>query len=328
MHVLANISVKPSGNYITQQLIPFFSDFTLLFMVVSAFSMCCGYYVRIKSGGITPNNFYRKRYLRILPYFAMLCLLDFVLEPNLDTLYQVFANLTLCFNLLPQAHISVIGVGWFLGLIFLFYMLFPFFVFIIDNKRRAWLGLGIALLLVFIGMNGQFVGRMTRTNIIFCAPFFILGGIVYLYRKRISEFGKSHSLVCVSITVILTICYFIFRDIAGGFASYVAEVLLFVLWLIYAIGAKDIVLKNKIVNYLSGISMEIYLAHMVLFRIVEKIHVEKYIFQADCLYIVTCLLTIIGVICFAHVMKYMVLNRILSRISKINRLFDSAPLNE
>lgn len=48
MHILANISVKPSENYCTQTLIPFFTDFTLLFMLVSAFSMCCGYYQRIK----------------------------------------------------------------------------------------------------------------------------------------------------------------------------------------------------------------------------------------------------------------------------------------
>lgn len=44
MHVLANIRVKPSENYLTGELIPFFTDFTLLFMVVSGFSLCCGYY--------------------------------------------------------------------------------------------------------------------------------------------------------------------------------------------------------------------------------------------------------------------------------------------
>lgn len=247
----------------------------------------------------------------------MLCLLDFAVEPNLDTFYQVFANLTLCFNLLPQANISVIGVGWFLSVIFLFYMLFPFFVFMIDSKRRTWLSLVIALAFVFVGMNGQFVeGEMTRKNIVFCAPLFILGGLVFLYRKRISGFGKSHSLICIFTTVVLTICYFVFRKLLVGFPAYVVEVMLFALWLAYAVGAKDIVLKNKVVKYLSGISMEIYLAHMVLFRVVEKVHVERFIHQADLLYIVTCLVTIIGVICFAHVMKYMVLNRILARICK------------
>ena len=49
MHVLSNIGVKPSDNYLTEKLIPWFTDFTLMFMVVSGFilrdlllmAMCC-----------------------------------------------------------------------------------------------------------------------------------------------------------------------------------------------------------------------------------------------------------------------------------------------
>ena len=40
MHVLSNITLKPSENYLTLKLIPFFTDFTLLFMIVSGFSLC------------------------------------------------------------------------------------------------------------------------------------------------------------------------------------------------------------------------------------------------------------------------------------------------
>lgn len=89
---------------------------------------------------------------------------------------------------------------------------------------------------------------------------------------------------------------------------------MFTLWLLYAIGSTDLVLNNKIVKYLSTISMEIYLAHMVIYRVVEKIHIENYIQQNDILYIVTALLTIVGVICFAHVMKFYIVNKIIDRI--------------
>ncbi|WP_158223266.1 hypothetical protein [Fibrobacter sp. UWS1] len=47
------------------------------------------------------------------------------MKPSISELYQAFADLTLAFNLLPNPDISVIGVGWFLGLVFLFYMIFP-----------------------------------------------------------------------------------------------------------------------------------------------------------------------------------------------------------
>ena len=57
MHVQANLMIKPSDNILTCNVIPWFTNFTLLFMIISAFSMCCGYYERIKSGAITPAKF-------------------------------------------------------------------------------------------------------------------------------------------------------------------------------------------------------------------------------------------------------------------------------
>ncbi len=318
MHVLSNIPVKPTRNFVTESLIPFFSDFVLLFMVVSGFSLCCGYYKRIKEGIMTPDAFYKKRYLRILPFFAFLCLLDFSLEPGMETFYQVYANVTLCFGLLPDHNITVIGLGWFLGIVFLFYMLFPFFVFLLNNRRRAWLMLLAALFFVFTAMNGNFVkGDMGRGNFIFCAPLFLSGGIVYLYREEIACFIRRNSVVCPLATVALTICWFCFKDmIESRYAAYFAELCLFVLWLVYAIGSSGHLLNNRMAKYLSGISMEIYLAHMVIFRIVEKAHLENFIHQCDLLYIVTSLLTICGVVCFAHIMKYYIFDRIESRLGK------------
>lgn len=70
MHILANIKIKPSANYITEHLIPFFTDFTLLFMMVSGFSLCCGYYQKIKDGTITPKQFLQET---LFTNFTFLC---------------------------------------------------------------------------------------------------------------------------------------------------------------------------------------------------------------------------------------------------------------
>lgn len=48
MHVLTNIGTKPPSNCIIT-IISYAGNFTLLFMIVSAFSMCCGYYTKFKS---------------------------------------------------------------------------------------------------------------------------------------------------------------------------------------------------------------------------------------------------------------------------------------
>ena len=62
--------------------------------------------------------------------------------------------------------------------------------------------------------------------------------------------------------------------------------------------------------------MEIYLSHMLVYRAVERLHLENFITQHDPLYIVTSLLTIAGVICFAHVMKYKVLQLVVKRVER------------
>lgn len=149
MHVLANIKSGRLTYEPTNVIIKSFTDFVFLFFIISAFAMCCGYYDRIKNGSIKANDFYKKRYKRIWPYFALLCLLGLAFDRTIGGVWQTFADLTLCFNLLPNPDIKIIGVGWFIGLIFLFYIMFPFFVFLIDNKKRAWIVLLIAKLSIF-----------------------------------------------------------------------------------------------------------------------------------------------------------------------------------
>ena len=88
------------------------------------------------------------------------------------------------------------------------------------------------------------------------------------------------------------------------------DLLVFAAWLMYAIGSKDIVLNNRVVKYLSGISMEIYLCHMMFYRVSSMLHLERSIHNNDMLYVATCLTTLIGAICFSHVIKYYVFTSI------------------
>lgn len=88
------------------------------------------------------------------------------------------------------------------------------------------------------------------------------------------------------------------------------DLLVFAAWLTYAIGSKDIVLNNGGAKYLSGISMEIYLCHMMFYRVSSMLHLERFIHNNDMLYVATCLTTLIGAICFSHVIKYYVFTSI------------------
>lgn len=195
MHFLANIKCGPLSWNPANGIIEFFTNYVYLFFMVSAFSMCCGYYERVKNGQVSMNEFYAKRYKRIWPYFALLCLIGLAFDHTIGGVWQTFADLTLCFNLLPNPDIQIIGVGWFLGLVFLFYIMFPFFTFLINSKKRAWFVLAVAIVFHFIGrfyfFKEPFVDfEVGRHNMIFSMPYFLVGGIIFLYRNELKTVGR------------------------------------------------------------------------------------------------------------------------------------------
>lgn len=200
MHLAANTDYSITG-FFYNSMIPSFTNFVYLFMTVSAFGMCCGYYHKILNNQINLSDFYAKRFKKILPFFALLVLIDVFLSPSLDAIYEAFADLTLLFGLLPNAgNISVIGVGWFLGLIFVFYICFPFYCVLIKNKKRAWIVFFLSLIFNYICSVYFDVGR---TNILYSSCYLIEGGLIYLYRTNIRSLNQWILLVTVLFSVVL-----------------------------------------------------------------------------------------------------------------------------
>lgn len=292
MHMEANNHYKISG-FVYEKMIPSFTNFVFLFMAVSAFGMCCGYYERVMNHTISFSDFYGKRFKKILPFFGILVLLDVIMSPSLDSLYEAFADLTLLFGFLPKAgDITVIGVGWFLGLIFVFYLCFPFFCVLLETKRRAWTAFVISLVYNFVCAE---YFDVNRTNILYSACFFLAGGLVYLYRDEIE---KLNHWIALSLLCAAAVLYYI---IGGGA---MACLLVASLFLIYAISdQKSRLLENRITGFFSGISMEIYLSHMVIFRVIERLGWNRFFGNGWLQYVITVILVLAGASVFAVVMQ-------------------------
>lgn len=331
MHVQANVPVRPEGGFLYDTFIPSLTHFVYLFIVISAFGLCCGYYDKFKVGAIKPNEFYLKRYKRLLPFFALLVFIDTVVPhaPNkyeleqmaagsmvtgftaiLHSLYDAFAELTLAFNLLPNPS-PPIGVAWFLGLIFLFYMIFPFFVFMMDNKRRAWISLGLCYLFSFMAVDyfltDKFINwEMTRHSIVYDAPFLGLGGVIFLYKDKVKEIVSHYKWIALFVCLGLTSIYWFVPQSNGGFAFVVVMSVITASWLCYAMGTNGIILNNRITKYLSSISLEIYLCHMACYRAVGFLHLPNFVDNLYLVYWLSCLLTILFAIVFSHVVKFYV----------------------
>lgn len=316
MHFLANIKSGQLSWMPANHVIGFFTNFVYLFFMVSAFSMCCGYYERVKSGQVSMNDFYKKRYKRIWPYYAILCMIALAFDHTIGGVWQTFADLTLCFNLLPNPDIQIIGVGWFLGLVFLFYIMFPFFTFLINSKKRAWFVLAVAIVFHFIGRSYFFKEpfvdfEVGRHNMIFSMPYFLVGGIIYLYRNELKTVGGQFHRLLFLICMVASIFEFLKPEFIDEFMYLIV---LFGLWMVYAISGEWKWLSNKVVKYLSGISMEIYLSHMVLFRLTEKMGLDHITENSDLNYIMATVVTLVMTICFCHVVKYNILPRVMGCI--------------
>lgn len=296
MHMQANNNYEISG-FVYNKVIPSFTNFVFLFMTVSAFGMCCGYYQRMLESKLNLADFYSKRFKKILPFFSTLVLLDVVMSPSLDALCEAFADLTLLFGFLPDAgNITVIGVGWFLGLVFVFYICFPFFCVLIQNKRRAWMAFAVSLIYNFICSRHFNVGR---SNILYSSCYFLVGGLIYLYRDEIRKLNRWFGLGITAISVVL---YYSVGANTGTLFLVSATLLSYAI--ICAGGyQKSIVLENRITKFISGISMEIYLSHMVIFRIVERSGLNSLFGNGWLWYTVTVILVLTGAIIFATVMQ-------------------------
>lgn len=323
MHVLANagISGLPAG-FVFDALIPWFTDFTLLFMILSGFSLSCGYFTRIQSGAITPAKFYRRRIERILPFFALMAIAETAVTFSSESLMELYADLTLCFGLLPEADIEIIGVGWFIGVVMVYYMIYPFVVALQSSRRSSWLTMMAVTVLVAMGCFYSFnrdipEPLLTRADILYCLPLFLAGGLLFHYRKAVALASRQHPFLWAVLAVGATVLFFLFPVYRlGQFQRLASDGLLFTLWTMAVLGIRPAWLAGKSVRWLAAISLEIYLCHMPCFRILQKIGVTEWFDNPVEAYFLTLSLTLLMAVITAYVGKFHIVNPLLKLISE------------
>lgn len=305
MHVQTNANYELDG-FFFNEFVGSLTNLVFLFMVISGFGMCCGYYTRMVNGQIDIVDFYKKRYKKILPFFALLCLIDFVMSPSLSALYEVFANITLCFGLIPNANITVIGVGWFIGTVFAFYFLFPFFCFLLANKKRAWIAFCSSILMNLLCV---YYFGVSRKSIAYSFVYFMLGGMIYLYRNKL----KDSNITRVLLLAVMLIAAIVYYNVG---MNIIVMLLLNGVMLLYgmAVSEKNI-LNAKILQLLGGISFEVYLCHMIVFRVIEKLGLLRLLSNDYLNYLIVYILVVAGAVVFASCGKWFI-NKIITVIER------------
>lgn len=193
----------------------------------------------------------------------------------------------------------MIGVGWFLGLIFVFYISFPFFCVLCKNKISAWITFGISIIYNYVCSNYFKIGR---SNILYSACFFLAGGLIYLYRDEICKFNRWIVLAMAAIFV----CIYYVSGCNIMMCLLVSAVL--VIYAVVSPGGG--ILENRITSFFSSISMEIYLSHMFIFRIIEILKLNTFLGDGWIQYILTTIIVISGTAVFSVAMQ-----KLLAKIS-------------
>lgn len=315
MHIQANTKYHLEGNFAFKRFIPSLTCLVYLFLMISGFGMCVGYLSKFQSGAVDLEAFYKKRYVKILPFFGLLLLIGLVMEHSISTVYEISIEILILHGLLPNNAVSVIGVCWTLGVIFLFYLLFPAFSVLMKSKKRAWVGLVISLWIVFVCdhyfFSDYFVTESFTPshNFLYCLPMFIGGGIVYLYQDRIKSICERYSRLILGGCIAISIIWY-FIPYESKTILYVGTLMIYCLWLSYAIGSNSKFLSSKPMRFISSISMEMYLAQMVVFRVIERLHL-LYLFGDTGIggwisFIFAFMLTVLGLIVFIECYKIIV----------------------
>ena len=136
-----------------------------------------------------------------------------------------------------------------------------------------------------------------------------------MYRSEIKQIVSKYKIITVMGMFLITILYYFIPD---GFFT-IKTLILFAFWMLVAIGINNCALNNKFLKFISTISMEIYLSHMLIFRIVEKLKLTNLFTNDYVSYLFTTVLVITVTILFAKIFK--VSFEIL--INKINAIRDA-----
>lgn len=203
---------------------------------------------------------------------------------TLESVYEAIIELTLTFGLLPNNKLSVIGVGWTLGVIFVFYFMFPFFVYILSSKQRAWFSLIISFIITYLCeiyfFSEKFVVNnfLNRQSFLYCVPFFMAGGLIYLYRETIVANITKYRIPFFICCCFATVLYYV---IPSGYDLFRIplwkELILYTIWLCYIISVESKIFNNRFMHFFGNISLEMYLAHMVIFRGLQKLKLDRII---------------------------------------------------
>lgn len=139
------------------------------------------------------------------------------------------------------------------------------------------------------------------------------GGLIYLYRDELKRL-KNNRIVAVIILAITASAYYFLSQNDLVMAVFSVAIIIFAITTDGKLG------ENKLIKKLSSISFEVYLSHMMIYRVLEKVKITR-IFGVNAFsYGMTAILTLAGAIVFSSIVKVVLEKFIICMKERVNHV--------
>ncbi|WP_033316167.1 acyltransferase [Pseudochrobactrum sp. AO18b] len=313
--VAVHVCMMPSPNFILPEWFGvFIKNGTMgveLFFVVSAFSLCLSMPGHAKEERPI-LGFALRRFFRIAPLFYIFVIISSFFNPaGVEYSYKtILANLFFVFNLFPGSgyQTSVVLSGWTIGVEMMFYLIFPFVYYrvnnVFDSLTAFFFSIFIwsflySILHLFLSDPGTY----NMYSIVFRLPVF-MSGLIAFYALNLfnnknynSSFNKSIGLLFLSLVPVLF--FAIVQNNTNFIYNYHWTGVMFAC-LVIGLGLNPVsFVVNKISIWLGKISYSIYLVHGPVVVLLSPIYIKMQNsgFNSVFIYILAFLATAIVSVC-------------------------------
>jgi peptidoglycan/LPS O-acetylase OafA/YrhL len=323
-----------------------------LFFLASCLTlMMSAQYERDRTGKMRARDFFIRRFLRIAPMYYLAAAFYWLIDPAKDAnLGQLLASL-LFVNVWNPVTTTTTGAwqvvpgGWSIGVEFTFYFLFPLFVALVTNIRRALLLLAGMLLLgaaldsfLMPGMTARY-GAEAADNFLYFwffnqAPVFVLGSMIFFAVRsmdqrpagRLAQLVNRHdgALLLFSLALVLIVAMAPLRFghqlmFAPAVPQFLATAGAFAFFIL-AMSRSNSVLVNSLVAGIGKVSFSAYLLHFAVIELVLNrhrgfFHLDATSWSAIAVF-AGATLVVIAVTCFFSTLTYLAVEKPMMQLAK------------
>lgn len=143
--------------------------------------------------------------------------------------------------------------------------------------------------------------------------------VIQVYHKINDKAGSILGIVIVFTGLLIALLTGSADSNIGNLLSTLLSIMAYSLVILGTIGPETKIWYNRVSCYIGKISFEIYLSHMMIYRVIEKVGVSGIFAEPIINYIVTCTFTIEGVILFAsaYIVCKMLLKKLLCSMPRV-----------